>query len=268
MEARIRQLESMLLDAVIVEDDGTGAVQPGCIVTIVYEGDSTTTPSAISWAPSKSASRGSTSSRPHPRWAKRSSARCRATASPTRPPTERASRSPCCRWSGTGEWLTRGGSSATCPVRRARRRSCSCMGSPRLPTSTGSRRIDLSRSTTEWSRSTTAGTVAASVRAACSVSRTAPTTSSPLPTSSACARSSRSAIRWAVRSPSSSGSGTPIGSTAWCCARRRCDSRRPRAISAWSTRASAGSPSRPGSRRACCNVASSTSSSCAGRHRT
>ena len=34
MEARIRQLEAMLLDAVIVEDDGTGAVQPGCIVTI------------------------------------------------------------------------------------------------------------------------------------------------------------------------------------------------------------------------------------------
>jgi transcription elongation factor GreA len=40
MEARIRKIESMLLDAVIAEDDGTGAVQPGCIVTIVYEGDS------------------------------------------------------------------------------------------------------------------------------------------------------------------------------------------------------------------------------------
>jgi transcription elongation factor GreA len=40
MEARIRKIESMLRDAVIAEDDGSGAVQAGSIVTIVYEGDS------------------------------------------------------------------------------------------------------------------------------------------------------------------------------------------------------------------------------------
>ena len=39
MEARIRHLEAVLLDAEIVEAGGTDRVQPGVIVSISYEGD-------------------------------------------------------------------------------------------------------------------------------------------------------------------------------------------------------------------------------------
>lgn len=39
MEARIRHLEALLLDAEIVEAGGTDRVQPGVIVSISYEGD-------------------------------------------------------------------------------------------------------------------------------------------------------------------------------------------------------------------------------------
>ena len=40
MEGRIRQLESMLENAEIIEVSATGVVGLGCVVAIVYEGDS------------------------------------------------------------------------------------------------------------------------------------------------------------------------------------------------------------------------------------
>ncbi len=40
MEGRIRQLQAILKDAEIAEASDSGAVSPGCVVTIVYEGDS------------------------------------------------------------------------------------------------------------------------------------------------------------------------------------------------------------------------------------
>ncbi|MEX2255234.1 MAG: transcription elongation factor GreA [Acidimicrobiia bacterium] len=42
-EARIRHLDQMLKEAVIVEDTGTGAVQPGSVVEIRMDGDAGTT---------------------------------------------------------------------------------------------------------------------------------------------------------------------------------------------------------------------------------
>ncbi len=39
MEGRIRQLEAILADAVIVDDVPDGEVAPGTVVTILYEGD-------------------------------------------------------------------------------------------------------------------------------------------------------------------------------------------------------------------------------------
>ncbi|MGE0881455.1 MAG: transcription elongation factor GreA [Acidimicrobiia bacterium] len=40
MEARIRQIQAILKDAVIVETSDDGVVRPGTVVTIVYDGDS------------------------------------------------------------------------------------------------------------------------------------------------------------------------------------------------------------------------------------
>ena len=41
MEARIRQLEALLLDATIVETVSADAVGPGVVVSVTYEGDDT-----------------------------------------------------------------------------------------------------------------------------------------------------------------------------------------------------------------------------------
>ena len=60
MEGRIRQLEAILEHAEIIEAPEPGVVGPGTIVTIVYEGDATTTPSATSSATSRSAPAAST----------------------------------------------------------------------------------------------------------------------------------------------------------------------------------------------------------------
>jgi len=38
-EARIRQLEAMLKDAVVIEGSGGEVVEPGCVVDIRYDGD-------------------------------------------------------------------------------------------------------------------------------------------------------------------------------------------------------------------------------------
>jgi len=40
MEARIRQLEHLLENAEIIDGAADGTVAPGCVVTIVYDGDS------------------------------------------------------------------------------------------------------------------------------------------------------------------------------------------------------------------------------------
>ncbi len=72
--------------------------------------------------------------------------------------------------------------------------------------------------TSTSSASTTGATAAASGRGAGSAWRTAPTTPSPWPTCWASTGSSRSATRWAARSPSSPGGATPSGSKVSCCA--------------------------------------------------
>ena len=90
-EARIRQLEDMLRKAEVGETPpNDGVVEPGMVVTVRIDGGDRRSSSSARARTSPRATP-STSTRRSPPWAPRSTARARATRSPTPRPTARSS---------------------------------------------------------------------------------------------------------------------------------------------------------------------------------
>ena len=138
---------------------------------------------------------------------------------PSTPPVRRSRRRATSR---TCPSAARSSTAATITPTRTRRRCCCCTAGRPRPTCSSSPPTRPWPSATPSSPSTTAGTVGASgTRSTRSGSRTPPTMRPRWSGRSGSDRSSRSATRWAVRSPCTSGTATPISSPAWCWRPRR-----------------------------------------------